>query len=153
MANTFTQIHLHLIFGVQNRASLIYTEWEDRLYKYITGIVQNNDHKLLSIDGMPDHIHILIGMRPTQSLSSLMQDIKGDSSKWINENKLVKGKFSWQQGYGAFSYSKSQIPRVINYIKNQKEHHKKISFIDEYKNVLTDFGINYDEKFIFKPVE
>jgi len=153
MANTFTQIHLHLIFGVQNRASLISTEWEDRLYKYITGIIQNNDHKLLSINGMPDHIHILIGMRPTQSLSSLMQDIKGDSSKWINENKLVKGKFSWQQGYGAFSYSKSQIPRVINYIKNQKEHHKKISFIDEYKNVLTDFGINYDEKFIFKPVE
>lgn len=153
MANTFTQIHLHLVFGVQNRASLISPEWEARLYKYITGIIQNNGHKLLIINGMPDHIHILIGMRPTQSLSELMQDIKGNSSKWINENKLVKGKFSWQQGYGAFSYDKSQIPKLINYINTQKNHHKKVSFIEEYKRVLDDFGVSFDEKYIFKQIE
>ena len=153
MANTFTQIHLHLVFGVQNRASLISTEWETRLYKYITGIIQNNDHKLLAINGMPDHIHILIGMRPAQSLSSLMQNIKGDSSKWINESKLIKGKFSWQQGYGAFSYDKSQIPKVINYINTQKTHHQKKSFIEEYKRVLDDFGISFNEKYIFKQIE
>jgi REP element-mobilizing transposase RayT len=102
---------------------------------------------------MPDHIHILIGMRPTQSLSSLMQDIKGDSSKWINENKLAAGKFSWQQGYGAFSYSKSQIPKVVNYINAQKNHQQKASFIEEYKKVLDDFGVSFDEKYIFKQIE
>ncbi|MCD6180691.1 MAG: IS200/IS605 family transposase [Bacteroidales bacterium] len=153
MANTFTQIHLHLVFVVQNRASLISTKWENRLYKYISGIIQNNDHKLLAINGMPDHIHILIGMRPTQSLSELMQDIKGDSSKWINENRLVNGKFVWQQGYGAFSYSKSQIPKVINYIKNQKKHHQKVLFIEEYKKILDDFGISFDERYIFKSIK
>lgn len=153
MANTYTQIHIHLVFGVRNRPSLVSAEWEDRLYKYITGIVQNNGHKLLAINGMSDHIHILIGFRPSQSLSDLMQDIKGDSSKWINENKFVSGKFSWQQGYGAFSYSKSQLPKVINYIKNQKKHHQKISFMDEYKSVLNDFGIDFDERYIFRSIE
>lgn len=153
MANTFTQIHIHLVFAVQNRASLIHDILEERLYKYITGIIKNNNHRLLAINGMPDHIHILIGFRPTQSLSDLMQDIKGDSSKWINENKLVAGKFSWQQGYGAFSYSKSQIPKVINYIKNQKKHHQQISFMEEYERVLNDFEIRFDERYIFRSIE
>lgn len=102
---------------------------------------------------MPDHIHILIGMRPTQSLSELMQDIKGDSSRWINENKFVEGKFSWQEGYGAFSYSKSQISAVANYIESQELHHKKKTFIEEYKKILNDFNIDYDERYIFKQVE
>lgn len=107
MPNTYTQIHIHVIFAIQNRLSLISKSWEKRLYQYITGIIQNHGHKLLSINGMPDHIHILFGMRPSQSLSDLMRDVKGDSSLWINENKFVAGKFSWQEGYGAFSYSKS----------------------------------------------
>lgn len=102
MANTYTQIHLHLIFAVQNRRSLIQNSWKDRLYGYITGIVQQHKHKMIIINGMPDHLHIVIGMRPTQSLSDLMQDIKGGSSKWINDNKLVAGKFQWQESYGAF---------------------------------------------------
>ena len=118
MANTFTQIHIHAVFAVQNRTSLISNTWEERLYQYITGIIQNNNHKLLVINGMPDHIHILFGMRPTQSLSGLMQDIKGASSHWINENKFVTGRFSWQEGFGAFSYSKSQLSTVANYIEN-----------------------------------
>ena len=152
MANTFTQIHIQMIFAVENRISLINPEWETELPKYITGIIQNNDHKLLSINGVPDHIHLLVGMRPVQALSYLMQQIKRDSSSWINENKFAKGKFGWQEGYGAFSYSRSHIQNVIRYIQNQKVHHKKISFLEEYKQLLRKFEIPYDEKFLFKEV-
>lgn len=153
MANTYTQIHIQAVFAVQNRRSLIVPDWEDDLHKYMTGIIQNNGHKLLQINGMPDHIHILFGMRPIQALSDLMKQVKQDSSHWINENKLVKGKFSWQEGYGAFSYSKSQVPRVINYIKNQKEHHKKQKFIPEYLDLLKTHDIDYNEQFIFKSID
>ena len=153
MANTYTQIHIHAVFAVQNRISLITETWKDRLYQYITGIIQNNGHKLLTINGMPDHLHILFGLRPSQSLSDLMQDIKGDSSRWINQNQFTKGRFSWQEGYGAFSYSKSQVSRVANYIENQERHHRKISFLEEYRKILDDFGIEYDERYLFKPIE
>ena len=152
MPNTYTQIHIHAVFAVQNRISLISKTWEQRLYQYITGIIQNHGHKLLVINGMPDHIHILFGMRPTQSLSDLMRDVKGDSSLWINENKFVARKFSWQEGYGAFSYSKSQIPAVATYIENQELHHKKKTFIEEYLKILQDFEIEYNENYIFKPI-
>lgn len=120
MVNTFTQIHIHAIFAVQNRISLISKTWEERLYQYITGIIQNHNHKLLSINGMPDHIHILFGMRPIQSLSDLMQDIKGDSSRWINENKFVAGKFSWQERYGAFSFFERQNAKQLEQKKNKE---------------------------------
>ena len=153
MANTYTQIHIQAVFAVQNRDCIIQRDWKDELYKYITGIVQNNKHKMLAINGMPDHVHILFGFRPSQSLSDLMQDIKGSSSKWINEKRFIKGKFSWQEGYGAFSYSKSDLPNVIQYIKNQEEHHKKRSFIEEYEDLLKEFEIDYDERFVFKPVD
>jgi putative transposase len=153
MANTYTQIHLHLIFAVQNRKSLIQNSWKDRLYEYITGIIQTNTHKMIIINGMPDHLHIAIGMRPIQSLSDLMQDIKGNSSKWINDNKLAAGKFQWQEGYGAFSYNKSLLPKLINYIKNQETHHKKKTFLEEYKEFLKVFEIEYDERYIFKELE
>ena len=102
---------------------------------------------------MPDHLHIVIGMRPIQSLSDLMQDIKGNSSKWINDNKLVAGKFAWQEGYGAFSYNKSQLPKLIEYVRNQDEHHKKKTFIEEYKDFLKAFEVEFDEKYIFKELE
>ena len=153
MANTYTQIHLHLIFAVQNRISLIQNIWKDRLCEYITGIVQQHTHKMIIINGMPDHLHIVIGMRPIQSLSDLMQDIKGNSSKWINDNKLVAGKFAWQEGYGAFSYNKSQLPKLIEYVRNQDEHHKKKTFIEEYKDFLKAFEVEFDEKYIFKELE
>ena len=152
MANTYTQIHVQVVFAVQNRQSLISTSWQEELYKYITGIIQNHKHKVLQINGIPDHLHVLIGLRPTQALSDLMQQVKQDSSKWINGNGLVKGKFSWQAGYGAFSYSKAQLPRVIYYIKNQEEHHKVFSFHAEYKSILKEFGINFNEVYLFKPV-
>jgi len=153
MANTYTQIHIHAVFSVQNRECIIAKHWQDELYKYITGILQNNHHKLLAINGMPDHIHILFGMRATQSLSDLLQDIKGNSSKWINERKFVSSKFSWQEGYGAFSYGKSQLPQIIQYIEKQQEHHQKKTFIQEYKAFLDAFDVEYDERYIFKPVE
>ena len=153
MANTFTQIHIHAVFAVQNRVSLISKSWQERLYKYIVATIQKHGHKVLSIGGMPDHVHILFGFRPTQALSALVQEVKRDSSEWINKEKLVVGKFSWQEGYGAFSYSKSHISQVANYIETQEIHHKKISFMEEYKKVLTDFDLEYDEKYIFKAID
>ncbi|MCG2420257.1 IS200/IS605 family transposase [Aequorivita sp. F47161] len=152
MANTYTQIHIQTVFAVEDRQSLINPNWKDELYKYITGIIQNYNHKVLQINGMPDHIHILLGMRPTQSISELMKQIKQDSSKWINTRRLVRGKFSWQSGYGAFSYSKSQVHGVIQYIVNQEEHHKTKSFVEEYVELLKESGVDYDERYILKPV-
>ncbi|HOS16198.1 MAG TPA: IS200/IS605 family transposase [Bacteroidales bacterium] len=153
MANTYTQIHIHLIFAVQNRKSLIDKQWQSRLYNYIIAIIQKHEHKVLSIGGMPDHIHILFGFRPNQSLSSLVQEVKRDSSVWINTNKLVKNKFSWQEGYGAFSYSKSHLSAVSRYIEDQSKHHAKRNFIEEYKKILDDFGIEYNDKYIFRNPE
>ena len=153
MANTYTQIHIHAVFSVQNRSCIIPSSWENELYKYITGIIKNNNHKPIVINGMPDHIHVLFGLRPAQSISDLLQDIKGGSSKWINERKLVKGRFSWQEGYGAFSYAKSDLPNVINYINNQENHHRKMTFVEEYIELLQQFGIDYNDNYIFKPVD
>jgi putative transposase len=152
MANTYTQIHIHAVFTVQNRECLISNSWKDELFKYISGIVLNNKHKLIAINGMPDHIHILFGFRPSQSLSDLMQDVKGNSSKWINEKKYLKGRFSWQEGYGAFSYSKNDLPKVVDYINNQTLHHKRKTFSEEYIEILKEFKIDYDDKYVFKPV-
>ena|SRR6187401_1482618 len=153
MANTFTQIHLQLVFAVKYRAALIHKSWKDELYKYITGIVQGNNHKLLGINGIEDHIHILIGFRTHQSLSDLLEDIKTNSSKWINERGFIRTKFRWQEGYGAFSYSMSHLKNVLTYIENQESHHKKIRFIDEYKSLLKKFEVEYDERYIFKEPE
>ena len=125
MANTFTQIYLQFVFAVQDRISLIRFEWKDELYKYITGVVQNNNHKLIAINGTPNHLHVFVGYKPHQLIPDLLQDIKGGSSTWINKKGFIPGKFGWQAGYGAFSYSHSQIDSVIKYIMNQEEHHKK----------------------------
>jgi REP element-mobilizing transposase RayT len=132
---------------------LINKTWQDRLYQYIIRIIQNHGHKVLSIGGMSDHVHILFGFHPTQSLSVLMQNVKRDSSEWINENRFVMGKFAWQEGYGAFSYSKSQVPQVAQYIETQEKHHSKRNFLDEYRKILVDFGLEYDERYIFKTIE
>jgi REP element-mobilizing transposase RayT len=142
-----------VIFAVQNRLSLVQKQWQDELYKYISGIIANNGHKLLQIGGMPDHIHILLGMRPSQSLSDLMQSIKGGSSLWVNKKQLVMGKFLWQEGYGAFSYGKSQINDVVKYIQQQENHHKKRNFAEEYLELLKLFEIEYDERYILKNPE
>ena len=150
MANTYTQIHIQFVFAVKYRNGLIHSSFKDELYQYITGIIKANNHKMLAINGMSDHIHILIGMRPTQSISELMQIIKANTSKWINEKKFLKVKFEWQEGYGAFSYSKSHVNNVISYIQNQENHHKKETFREEYLKFLKVFEIEYDERYIFK---
>ncbi len=153
MANTYTQIHLHLVFAVQNRVSLIRKEWRDELYRYIIGIIQHHGHKVLAINGISDHVHLLIGMRPTQSISDLMQDIKGDSSKWINQKGFIKSRFSWQSGYGAFSIDKSRVNAVIEYIKNQEIHHLKKSTREEYLDLLNEFEVEFDNRFVFHAIE
>jgi putative transposase len=136
MANTYTQIHFQVIFAVQNRFNLISPKWETELFKYISSIIKNHEHKLLQINGMPDHIHILFGMKPNQALSDLIKQVKQSSSGWINQRRLVKGRFSWQEGFSAFSYSKRDVENVIEYIKNQKEHHKKKFFREISKGFL-----------------
>lgn len=149
MANTYTQIHLQFVFAVKYRNGLIHSSFKQELYQYISGIIKAHNHKLLAINGMSDHLHILVGMRPSQSVSDLMQNIKANSSKWINEKKFLKVKFEWQEGYGAFSYSKSHVQNVIHYIQNQEEKHKVKSFNEEYLDFLNAFEIDYDERYIF----
>ena len=149
MPGTYTQIYIQIIFAVRGRESLIKTEWEDELYKYISTIVQNKEQKMLAINGMPDHIHFFIGMKPACCLSDLVREIKKSTNTFINDNKLSNHLFSWQEGYGAFSYSHSQLTNVINYIKNQKEHHKKKTFEDEYISFLKAFNITHDQQYLF----
>lgn len=150
MPNTYTQIHIQFVFAVKYRNGAINASWKDELYMYITGIVQHHNHKLIVINGMSDHIHILIGMRPSQSVSDLMQDIKASSSKWINGKNFLKSRFEWQEGYGAFSYGASQVNDVIQYINNQERHHAKKTFREEYIDFLKKFNVEYDEKYILQ---
>lgn len=149
---TFSKLHIQVVFAVQYRNALISDSWKERLYNYMAAIIQNNKHKLLAIGGTDDHVHILIGFRPSQSISDLMKDVKGCSSKWINDNRLTEGWFSWQEGYGAFSYSQEDVPAVIRYILNQPEHHKKQNMVNEYKMMLEENGVDYDEQKIFKEI-
>jgi REP element-mobilizing transposase RayT len=153
MANTYTQIYIHIVFAVEGRYNLIRSEFREELHKYITGIIQNEKHKLIIINSMPDHVHILIGIKPDSNLSNLVRDIKANSSKLINEKKWIKGRFNWQEGFGAFSYSHSQLDTIANYIRNQEKHHTKRSFREEYIELLEKFNVEYDPKYIFRPVE
>jgi len=153
MAGTFSQIYIQIVFAVKNRNGLIHQSWEEELYKYITGIVTNKEQKMLAINGMPDHIHILIGMKPSCCLSDLVREIKKSSSNYINEKKFIKYPFEWQSGYGAFSYSHSSLENIISYIKNQKEHHIKKSFRVEYIDFLEKFQIKHEEQFLFNWIE
>ena len=153
MANTFSQIYVQVVFAVKGRENLMSKLWKDELYKYITGICKNNQQKLIAINGVADHIHILIGLKPSMALANLVQDIKSNSSKFINEKKFVKGKFSWQEGYGAFSCAHSQLDVVIKYIENQENHHAIKSFKEEYLLFLKSYHIEYDEKYLFEWIE
>jgi REP element-mobilizing transposase RayT len=141
------------VFAVKGRENLISKVHREELHKYITGIVQNRGQKMLSIFCMPDHVHLLVGIKPSIAISDLVRDIKAGSSNFINQQHWVKGKFNWQEGFGAFSYSKSQIDTVIKYILSQEEHHKKTTFREEYFNFLEKFEIDYDEKYVFEWIE
>ena len=149
MAGTFTQIYIMVVFAVRGRENMIHASWEERLYKYIKGIVQKKEQKMLAINGMSDHIHFLIGMRPTCCLSDLVREVKKSSNDFIKENKFSKFKFHWQEGFGAFSYSHSQLDDVIRYIMYQKEDHKKKTFREEYIEFLKNFNVEFEEKYLF----
>jgi REP element-mobilizing transposase RayT len=150
VANTYTQIYIQTVFAVSGRASLIKPEFKAQLYKYIGGVIKNNGHKPIAINGMPDHIHILIGMKPSMALSDLVRDIKANSSKHVNENRWVRGRFEWQEGYGAFSYGHSQYSSVATYIENQEQHHQRRSFKSEYLTLLQKFDIAFEDKYVFE---
>lgn len=153
MPGTFSQIYIQVVFAVKGRESLIQSSWEAELYKYISGIIRNKDQKILAINGMPDHIHFLIGMKPSCCLSDLVREVKKSSNDFIKEKKFSQFKFQWQEGYGAFSYSHSSLDNVIAYINNQKEHHKKQTFKEEYKIFLTKFQIEHKEEYLFEWLE
>ena len=153
MPGTFSQIYIQVVFAVKGRQSLISKQWEDELYKYITGIITNKDQKLLAINGMPDHIHILIGLKPSCCLSDLVREIKKASNEFVNDKKFTRAKFQWQEGYGAFSYSHSALDNVIRYIRNQKEHHRKRTFKEEYKVFLSKYQIEHKEEYLFEWIE
>lgn len=149
MADTFSQIYIHTIFAVKGRENLIHPKYKEELYRYITGIVINEGQKLVAINGMPDHLHILIGLKPQKALSDLVRDIKSNSSRFINEKRWINGKFEWQKGFGAFSYSHSQLTTIINYIQNQEKHHKNKSFREEYESFLKLYEVNYKPEYLF----
>lgn len=153
MANTYTQIYIHVVFAVEGRQNLIQPQHNDELQKYITGIITSQRQKLIAINNMPDHLHLLIGLRPDASLSDLVRDVKACSSKFINEKRWVGGRFSWQEGFGAFSYSRSQLGVIIRYIQNQQKHHANKTFREEYIELLEKFNVDYDPKYIFRTIE
>ncbi len=153
MANTYTQIYIQIVFAVKGRQNLIRKQHREELHKFITGIVSNRGQKLFAIFVMPDHVHLLLSISPNILTSDLVRDIKAGSSKFINDNRLIVGKFNWQEGYGAFSYSKSQVDNVVKYILNQEEHHKKKTFKEEYLDFLRKFDIKYDDKYLFEWIE
>ncbi len=148
--NTYTQIHIQFVFAVKYRRALIHPSWKKELHKYITGMIQNKTHKMLQINTMPDHLHMLIGFRPNENMSQLIQVVKSESTKFINDNHLSQQEFGWQDSFGAFSYCKSHVHNVISYIQNQEQHHKKQTFLEEYVAFLKAFEIEYDERYIFK---
>jgi len=150
MANTYTQITIHIIFAVKGRENFIKSAFKEEFFKYISGIVRKKRQKLLCINGMSDHIHILIGLEPSMALSDLVRDLKANSSRWINEKRLLPWKFEWQEGFGAFSYSRSQRSIVIKYIENQEYHHAKRSFREEYLEMLKKFEVEYNQKYVFE---
>ncbi len=149
MANTFSQIYIQIIFSVKGRQNLLQKPWRDEVFKYISSIIKNKNQKPIIVNGVADHVHVFVGLKPSMRLSDLVRDIKNNSSCFINEHKFIRGKFSWQEGYGAFSYAHSQIDNVYQYIANQEEHHRKKTFREEYREFLQKYEINYDEKYLF----
>lgn len=150
MAGTFSQIYIQIVFAVKGRENLISKNWHEELNKYIAGIIRAKEQKPIIVNGMPDHIHAFVGLRPSMAISDLVRDIKNNTSNFINDKKFVRGKFSWQEGYGTFSYSHGDIETVYNYILNQEEHHKRKTFKEEYLEFLKEFEVTFDERYLFE---
>ncbi len=153
MAGTFSQIYIQTVFAVKGRENLIDSSWCEELHQYISGIIKGKEQKSIIVNGVADHIHCFIGLRPTMAISDLIRDIKNNSSRYINEKNYVRGKFRWQEGYGAFSYSHSQIPQVYNYILNQEAQHQKKTFREEYTELLNKFEIEHKPEYLFDWIE
>ena len=150
MSGTFSQIYIQTVFAVKGRENVLDKKWREEVFRYMAGIIKNKGQKSIIVNGVSDHVHVFVGLKPAMSVSDLIRDVKNNSSRFINENKFVKGKFSWQEGHGSFSYSHSQIEDVYNYILNQEEHHKKKTFREEYLKFLKDFNVDYVEKYLFE---
>lgn len=153
MSGTFSQIYIQYVFAVKGRQNLLQKSWRNEVFKYMAGIIKGKNQKPIIVNGVSDHVHVFVGLKPSMNISDLIRDIKNNSSNFINEQKWVQGKFSWQEGYGAFSYAHSQIENVYQYILNQEEHHKKKTFKDEYLEFLQKFNVEYDEKYLFEWLE
>lgn len=150
MANTYTQLYIHLVFAPKGRANVIREAFRDELEKYICGIVATKRHKPLAIYCMPDHIHLFVGLNPAEAISDLVRDIKTGSSVLIKEKNWIAGRFSWQEGYGAFSHARSQLDTVVRYILNQPNHHHKRTFREEYLDMLAKAGVEYNDAYLFE---
>jgi REP element-mobilizing transposase RayT len=153
MSSTYSQIYIQVVFAVKGRENLIQKTWKDELFKYISGIITSKNHKAIIVNGVSDHVHCFIGLKPNMAISDLVRDIKNNSSKFINEKKFIQGKFQWQEGYGVFSYAHSQIENVYNYILNQESHHQKKTFKKEYIEFLNEFEIDYKQEYLFDWME
>ena len=150
MADTFSQIYIQYVFAVKGRENLLEKPWRNEVFKYIAGIIKGKNQKSIIVDGVADHVHVFVGLKPAQNISDLIRDIKNNSSRFINEQNFVKGKFQWQEGYGAFSYAHSQIDNVYQYIARQEEHHQKKTFKEEYLEFLERFDVEFDDKYLFE---
>lgn len=153
MAGTYSQIHIHCVFAVKGRTSILNRKWRDEVFRYMAGIITNKGSKSIIVNGVSDHVHLFIGLKPSMALSDLIRDVKNNTSNFINRNGWVRGKFAWQEGYGAFSHSRSQVEDVYQYILNQEEHHRKRSFKEEYLDMLRKFDVAFDEQYLFEWLE
>jgi len=153
MAGTFSQIYIQCVFAVKGRENLLKKGWRQEVFRYISGIIKNKNQKTIIVNGVSDHVHLFVGLKPSMAISDLIRDVKNNSSNFINEKRFVPGKFSWQEGYGAFSYSQNQIDRVYQYILNQEDHHRKTTFKDEYNELLNEFEVSYDDNYLFDWIE
>lgn len=149
MAGTFSQIYIHCVFAVKDRETLLQKPWRDDVFKYMAGIIKAKGQKPIIVNGISNHVHLFVGLKPSMCLSDLLRDVKNNTTNYINEKKFVRGKFAWQEGYGAFSYGQSQIEHVYNYILEQENHHKNKTFREEYLELLRVFKVEYEEKFLF----
>ena len=153
MANTYHQIYLQTVFAVKYRRAVIHKSWKEKLFGVIGNLINESDCKTIIVNGVEDHVHCLIGLKPVISVSELMKTVKAKSSKYLNDHKLTENRFEWQEGYGVFSYGQSQVDKVYKYILNQEEHHKKQTFRNEYLEFLKSFKIEYDERYIFQELK
>lgn len=153
MAGTYSQIYIQVVFAVKGRQNLLCKDWREDVFKYMCGIIKNKGHKPIIVNGVSDHVHVFIGLKPVMALSDLVRDVKNNSTNFINDHAWIKGRFCWQEGYGAFSYSHAQIDNVYNYILNQEKHHNQQKFRDEYLDLLMKFEVEHNMKYLFEWIE